>query len=211
VGEIFINHFEEDLNSLMMMLKKGFGKKNSKKLETLKERLVEIRDTGLKINHSVMELVCAKHLIEDGFDVDVEHPLDGDIICDLYGTKGSGRVIVEIETGFVPPKGGLEPNAYLKSRIASKIARYSGFADEFILASPSYYILQIPPTLIKPPRARTKAEIASIKKLCDLHYSNPPVSLDEIRNARLHFVYVMGVDNGILKEYGPEEYISRNF
>lgn len=211
MGEIFINHFEEDLNSLMKKLRKGFGKKNSKKLETLKDRLIGIQNTGLKINHSVMELVCAKHLIEDGFDVGVEQPLDGDLICDLYGTKGSGRVIVEIETGFVPPEGGLEPNAYLRSRIASKIARYSGFADEFILAYPSYYILQIPPTLIKPPRSRTKTEIASIKKLCDLHYSNPPVSLDEIRNTRLHLVYAMDVDNATIKEYGPEEYISRNF
>jgi hypothetical protein len=195
----------------MKKLRKGVGKKNSEKLETLKDRLVEIQNTGLKINHSVMELVCARHLIEYGFDVGVEQLLDGDLICDLYGTKGSGIVIVEIETGFVPPEGGLEPNAYLRSRIASKIARYSGFADEFILASPSYYTLQISPTLIKPTHARTKAEIAHIKRLCDLHYSNPPVSPHEIRNACLHFVYVMDIDNATIKEYEPENYISRNF
>ncbi len=180
------------------------------------ERLMELRGlleelngrNKVKINHSVMELICAKHLIRDGFSVRLEHTLDG-ISTDIYAVKGYGSLIVEVETGFVPPEHALDPMNYLRARVASKITRYSGYANKFCLATPPHYIMQIPPALTKPPRFRTKEEIGSIKGLCDIYYSNPPVSVEEIRNARLHAIYVIDVDNVSVKEWEVNEYMGK--
>jgi hypothetical protein len=162
----------------------------------------------VKINHTVMELICAKYLIKMGFDVSLEHSLNG-ISTDIYAQKGLGSLIVEVETGFVPPDHALDPMLYLRARVASKITRYSAFANKFVLASPPHYIMQVPPSLTKPPRFRTEDEVNSVKKLCDLYYSNPPVSLEEIRNARLHSIYVVDVDEGTLHEWEVNEYMGK--
>jgi hypothetical protein len=50
----------------------------------------------VKINHSVMELVCAKSLIKMDYDAQVEHKLSDILVCDFYGVKGEGSFIVEI-------------------------------------------------------------------------------------------------------------------
>jgi hypothetical protein len=166
------------------------------------------RQNRVKINHSVMELVCAAHLIEAGFEVKLETAVNG-VSTDVYAEKGLGSLIVEAETGFVPPENATDPLVYLRARAASKITRYSGYASKFVLATPPYYVLQIPPSLTKPPRFRTNEEIASIKRLCDLYYTNPPVSVEEIRNARLHAIYVVDVDNVSVREWEVNEYIGK--
>ena len=162
----------------------------------------------VKINHSVMEVIIAKHLIHSGFSVNLEYLLNG-ISCDIYAKKGLGSLIVEVETGFVPPDHALDPITYLKARITSKITRYSAFANKFVLASTPYYIMQIPSSLTKPPRFRTDEEISYMKSLCDLYYSNPPVSIEEIRNSRLHSIYIVDVDNVGVTELEVNEYIGR--
>jgi len=154
-----------------------------------------------------MELVCAKHLILKGYEVDVEHPLEGGLTCDLHGVKGYGTLIVEVETGFVPPDHALDPATYCKARIASKITRYGNHSDKFVLSVPPYYILQIPPALTKPSRDRKPEELKKIKSRCDLYYKNPPVSLDEIKNARLHAIYVIDVDGVTVREVDPSTYV----
>jgi hypothetical protein len=179
------------------------------KMLELRDNLLSLNQRNMvKINHSVMELVCAKHLTQNGFDVRLEHTVDR-VSCDIYAVKGYGSVIVEVETGFVPPEHALDPTTYLRARIASKITRYSGFANKFVLATPPYYIMQVPPALTKPPRFRTEAEISSIKGLCDLYYSNPPVSTEEIRNARLHSIYAVNVDNVSVAEWEVNEYLGK--
>lgn len=140
-----------------------------------------------------MELVCTKHLILAGYDVDVERFLDS-ISCDIYAAKGFGSLIVEVETGFVRPEHALDPLTYSKTRIARKITRYSNYAEKFGLAVPPHYIMQIPQALIKPPRYRMEREMKKVKMLCDLYYTRPAVSLEEIKNARLHTIYVIDVE-----------------
>ncbi len=166
------------------------------------------KQNRVKINHSVMELICATHLIKAGFDVQLETAVNG-ISTDVYAEKGLGSLMVEVETGFVPPDNAVDPLVYLRARAASKITRYSGYASKFVLATPPYYVLQIPPSLTKPPRFRTEEEIAAIKRLCDLYYSNPPVSVEEIRNARLHAIYVVDVDNVSVREWEVNEYMGK--
>lgn len=200
--------FDRDLSVLLKKLNEGADKETKRKMHKLKNRLIRLsKENIVKINHSVMELVCAKHLILKGYDVNLEHVLDGGLTCDLYGVKGYGTLIVEVETGFVPPEHALDPATYSKARVASKITRYSNHSEKFGLGIPPYYILQIPSALTKPPRYRKSEELKEIKMHCDLYYKNPPVTFDEIRNARLHTIYVIDVDKATVQEVGPETYI----
>jgi hypothetical protein len=199
--------FEVDLESLVSRLFPGEKDSGFKKLDTIKGKLVEMHKRNLvKVNHSVMEIICAKDLILRGYDVDVEHDLEESLVCDLLGTKGGGRAIIEIETGFVPPEHALDPTTFCSTRIASKIARYSRFADKFSLASPLYQVLPIPSLFLKPPRAREFEELEEMKRLCDRYYRNPPITLKAITNGRLHSLFFIDVDKGTLREMDPETY-----
>ncbi|MFQ6094809.1 MAG: hypothetical protein ACE5NN_01580 [Candidatus Bathyarchaeia archaeon] len=205
-----LEKFEADLDSLLRKLGANCDLSSGTKLKILRDKLVRLhKENMVKINHSVMELVCAKYLVLSGYEVDVERFLDG-LSCDIYALKGLGSLIVEVETGFVPPDHALDPLTYCKARIASKITRYSGYADKFSLASPPHYIMQIPQALTKPPRFRADDEIAEIKRLCDLYYKNPPVSLKEIRNARLHTIYIVDVDRAEVIETDPMAYSQKS-
>ncbi len=201
--------FEEDLTLLLDKLYTGLKEEEGQKLRSLGDKLAKMHGEGLvKINHSVMELVLAKHLIFGGYEVDVERVLDG-LSCDVYATKGFGTLIVEVETGFVPPEHALDLLAYLRARITSKITRYSNRADKFALAAPPHYVMWIHPGLLKPPRNRRVEEIQDIKRLCDQYYTSPPVGLDEIRNARLHTIYILDVDEASVKETDPQDYLEK--
>jgi len=204
-----MNKFDRDLEILSAKLTKDTDKDAQKKLNVLKDKLIRMHDENVvKINHSVMEMVCAKHLILKGYEVDIERPVDG-LICDLYGVKGLGSHIVEIETGFIPPSHALDPANYRKSRIASKIIRYGNHSEKFALGVPPYYLLQIPDSLVKPPRARKKEELKYLKTVCDKYYKNPPVSLEEIRNARIHTIYIIDVDDVAIREVDPVTYLEK--
>ena len=204
-----LSHFRADLDEVMEKMRPELDEEEYAQLRTLRDTLFSYhRANQVKINHSVMELICAKHLILNGFQVEIEHMIDK-VSCDVFGTKGLGTALVEVETGFVSPENALDPNTYLKARVASKITRYSSFANKFILGTPPYYIMQIPPALTKPPRFRTDEEIAAIKGLCDRYYTSPPVSIDEIRNARLHSIYAIDVDNVSVREWEVNEYLGK--
>ncbi|MGC8850203.1 MAG: hypothetical protein ACP5QI_07000, partial [Candidatus Bathyarchaeia archaeon] len=124
--------FEKDLNTAIRKLEGRLIKEQAEKLKSLRDKLLEMHKKDLvKINHSVMELICAGFLISNGYEVDLEVPLGGVLTCDLYARKGDGVLIVEVETGFVPPSHALDPATYSRARIASKIARYSRFSSKF--------------------------------------------------------------------------------
>jgi hypothetical protein len=204
-----MNKFDRDLEILLARLNIDTVQEDQKKLNVLKDKLIRLHEENVvKINHSVMELVCAKHLILKGYEVDLERPVDG-LVCDLYGVKGLGSHIVEVETGFIPPSHALDPANYRKSRIASKIIRYGNHSDKFALGVPPYYLLQIPDILIKHPRDRTVEDLKYLKTLCDLYYKNPPVSLDEIKNARIHLIYIIDVDEIAIREVDPTTYLKK--
>jgi len=202
--------FEQDLTVLMSRLTVGVEKDVENKLNMLKDWLVNLqRKNVVKINHSIMELVCAKYLILKGYEVQLEYPLNEILTCDLYSIKGYGNLIVEIETGFIPPEHALYPLTYTSARLASKIIRYNSFAGKFALGMPPHYILPFPRALAKPPRKRTPKEIAAIKKLCDKYYQNPPVTEEEIQNARIQEIYIIDVDQAKVQEIDPEAYMKR--
>jgi hypothetical protein len=180
------------------------------RMNFVKNRLIELYMRNLvKINHSAMELVCAKHLIRYGYKVDVEKQLTDILICDVYAEKGDGAAIVEIETGFIPPEHALDPLSYYAARIASKIARYSKYANQFVLATPPVSILPIPAVFRRPPRDRRPSEIKKVKVLCDKYYKNPPVTEDEILNGRLHITYIINIDAGKVVEMDIDSYFEQ--
>jgi hypothetical protein len=202
--------FEQDLTTLMSRLTVDAEKEVENKLNMLKDWLVNLQKKNIvKINHSVMELVCAKYLILKGYEVQLEYPLNDLLTCDLYSIKGYGNLIVEIETGFIPPEHALCPLTYTSARLASKIIRYNSFAGKFALGMPPHYILPFPRALAKPPRKRTKEEISAIKQLCDKYYQNPPVREEEIQNARIQEIYIIDVDQAKVQEIDPETYMKR--
>ncbi len=200
--------FEEDLGVLTARLSEGLQHHEKQSLDNLKNRLLELQKSSIvKINHSVMELVCVKQLIQKGYQVQVEYDIEPNLACDVYSTKGDGSHIIEIETGFIPPEHALDPSRYLLARIASKITRYSNHTEKFALGTPPHYVLPVPQTLLTVPRSRSSEELKEIKILCDLYYKNPPVTMEEVRNARLHSVYVIDVDSLTVKEIDPESYV----
>ncbi|MBE3115936.1 hypothetical protein IMZ68_01905 [Candidatus Bathyarchaeota archaeon] len=202
--------FETDLITLISGLTSDVDKEAQNKLDVLKDWLLKLhKENVVKINHSVMELVCAKYLILKEYEVQLEYRLSDLLTCDLFAVKGLGNLIVEIETGFIPPENALAPLTYTSARLASKIIRYSSFAGKFALGVPPHYILPFPRALAKPPRNRTDKEITQIKNLCDAYYQKPPVTLEEIRNARIQEIYIVDVDRLKVQEIDPETYLKR--
>ena len=203
--------FEEDLNTLTSRLTGDMLNETEKgKVVSLRDWLLQLhKENVVKINHSAMELVCAKYLIQKGYDVQIEHRLNEILTCDLYSTKGYGNLIVEVETGFIPPDHALDPLTYLSARLASKIIRYSSFAGKFALGVPPHYVLHFPRALALPPRKRTTADNEFIKNLCDRYYQNPPVTEEEICNARIQEIYIIDVDRVKVLDIDPEAYMKR--
>ena len=52
-------------------------------------------------------------------------------------------------------------------------------------------------------------ELQEIKGRCGLYYKNPPVTLEEIRNARLHTIYIIDVDETTVQETDPSTYTEK--
>ncbi len=142
--------FDRDLTTLLCRMNFDSTPEVENKLNMLKDWLIKLhRENVVKINHSVMELVCAKYLIQKGYEVQVEYPLNTSLTCDLFGIKGLGNLVVEIETGFIPPENALAPLTYTTARLASKIIRYSSFAGKFALGSSRTLHLAFPTNLSK--------------------------------------------------------------
>ncbi|MCS6784930.1 MAG: hypothetical protein NZ581_07035 [Candidatus Caldarchaeum sp.] len=201
------DEFVRDINVLIERLVSKMGDDRRTSLNKVAEKMFELRRRGkAKINHSAMEILSAAHLLRSGYEVDVERELDEVLVCDVYGMKGGGVHIIEVETGFTPPEAALDPQRYLRARAVSKIARYSKYADRFSLATPMYNILDIPMPLLKPPRERHGQEIAELKQLCDIYYTRPPIAVEELTNSRLHSVLVLDIDNMTVWEFSPEQY-----
>jgi hypothetical protein len=200
--------FEVDIRNLLQRLCSDIDYEIMTYMNLLGERLIELYKRKLvKINHSVMELICAKPLIKREYEVMVEHILNSSgLICDLFGVKGEGVLIMEIETGYTPPSHALDPFTYNRARITSKIARYSSYSNKFALATPIYNVLRIPSIFSKSPRLRKDNEVEKLKKLCDEYYSEPPITSKLIREANLQSIYLIDIDRGSSKEIDPEEY-----
>ncbi len=203
-----LEKFRNDVYEITERLGHHLNQSDQPKLNYVRQKLIEMYQQNLvKINHSVLELICASNLISHGYSVEVEKSVSDILVCDIFATKGDGTVIIEIETGFTPPDHALDTVDYYIARIISKIARYSKYCSKFSLATPIIGILPIPKLFLEPPNARKKDEISKLKSLCDKYYKNPPIEFDDILNARVHSVYLINIDKDFAKELDPLSYV----
>lgn len=200
--------FDADLSLMCKRASAGQSLSVRTKLDAVRVHLVDLyRKNLVKINHSVIELLCARNLIVEGYEVKVEYNVNENLVCDVYGEKGDGNIIVEIETGFVPPAHALDPATYSLARIISKTARYSEHANRFVLGTTVSNILSIPVLFQELPKFRRHEEIEKAKALCDLYYSSPPIALEQITYAQLHSIFILDVDRGAIRETTPDVYL----
>ncbi|WP_268542417.1 hypothetical protein [Candidatus Nitrosotenuis cloacae] len=202
-----LEKFRDDVYTATNRLAVQLQKDDVPKLNFVRQRLIDLYQRNLvKINHSVLELICAANLVSKGYVVDVEKPLTDTLVCDIYAKKDGRISIIEIETGFTPPEHALDTIDYYVSRIVSKIARYSKHCDEFALATPVIGMLPIPRQFLNPPALRFEDDLKKIKALCDRFYKNPPIEYDDILNAKLNSVYLINIDKDFAKEIDPVSY-----
>ena len=203
-----VEKFQDDVYSITELLSEHLSPELTPKLNFVRQNLIEYYKKNLvKINHSVLELICAAELISHGFSVDVEKSISDILVCDLFGKKGDGTTIIEIETGFTPPEHALDTVDYYAARIVSKIARYSKHCGKFSLATPVVNILPMSNIFLLSPNERKSEDVMKLKKLCDRFYKNPQIKLEDIQNAHIHSVYLINTDKGFAKEMDPEMYL----
>ena len=203
-----LEKFRNDVYDMTKNLSKNLKENDLPKLNYVRQQLIEMYQKNLvKINHSILELICASNLISNGYAVEVEKDVSNILVCDIYAKKGGGNTIIEIETGFTPPEHAMDTVDYYAARIMSKIARYSKHCSKFSLATPVMGILPIPKIFLLPPNTRKKEDVNKIKELCDRYYKNPPINYDDILNAHLHSIYLINIDKGFAKEVDPHGYV----
>ena len=204
-----VDKFRDDVYAITELLSSRLSENEKPKLNLVRQKLIELYTENLvKINHSVLELICSSELILHGFDVDVEKSVSDILVCDLFATKGGDSTIIEIETGFTPPEHALDTVDYYTARIISKIARYSQYCSKFCLATPIVNVLPIPALFLLSPKDRSTEQVSKIKKICDRFYKHPQIKFEEIQNARIDSVYLINTDKGFSKEIDPEEYLN---
>ena len=203
-----LEKFRNDVYMMTKRLSKNLQENDMPKLHYVRQQLIEMYQKNLvKINHSILELICASNLISRGYAVEVEKDVSDILVCDIYAKKGGGNTIIEIETGFTPPEHAMDTVDYYAARIMSKIARYSQHCSKFSLATPVIGILPISKIFLLPPNARKKEDVNKVKNLCDRYYKNPPIQYNDILNAHLHSIYLINIDKGFAKELDPQGYV----
>ena len=203
-----IEKFQNDVYAISELLSAQLDEENVPKLNFVRQRLIDMYKENLeKINHSVLEIICASELIAHGYSVDVEKSVSNLLTCDIFAAKGENTAIIEIETGFTPPEHALDTVDYYAARILSKIARYSQHCVKFSLATPVVNVLPISKLFLLPPNTRKNEDVTRLKNLCDRFYKNPKIKFEDILNARIHSIYLINTDKGFAKELDPEAYL----
>ncbi len=203
-----VEKFRKDVYEVTDRVANQLSSEDLPKLNFVCQQLVKMYQKNLvKINHSVLEIICAANLIANGYSVEVEKKISEILVCDLFAKKGDGDTIIEIETGFTPPDHAMDTIDYSTARIMSKIARYSKYCSKFSLATPVMGLIPIPKIFLIPPNARKKEDVKKVQNLCDRYYKNPPINYDDILNARLHSVYLINVDKNFAKPLDPQGYV----
>ncbi|HET6458855.1 MAG TPA: hypothetical protein VFG24_08270, partial [Nitrosopumilaceae archaeon] len=79
-----VEKFTDDVYAIAQRLSEGKSPEIKSKINFVRERLIELYTQNLvKINHSVLEIICASNLIAEGYTVDVEQHLSDILVCDV--------------------------------------------------------------------------------------------------------------------------------
>ena len=148
--------FRDDVYTITDLLTSRLEENYKPKLNFVRQRLIDLyKENLVKINRSVLELICWSELIFHGYNADVEKPISDILVCDVFGKNDNDSIIVGIETDFTSPEHALGTVDYYTSRIISKISRYSQYSKKFCLATPMVNLLPIPELFLLPPSSRS--------------------------------------------------------
>ncbi|MEK6929268.1 MAG: hypothetical protein AABZ42_01195, partial [Thermoproteota archaeon] len=84
-----LEKFRNDVYEVTDKLSKNLKETDLPKLYYVRQQLIELYQKNLvKINHSVLELICASNLIARGHSVEVEKQISDILVCDIFAKKG---------------------------------------------------------------------------------------------------------------------------
>ena len=83
-----IEKFRDDVYAITELLSSRLEEKDKPKLNFVRQKLIDLyKENLVKINHSVLELICSSELISQGYDVNVEKSVSDILVCDLFANK----------------------------------------------------------------------------------------------------------------------------
>ena len=98
-----LEKFQNDVYEITERLGKNLNDNEIPKLNYVRQRLIDLYGENLvKINHSVLELICAANLIGRGYTVDAEESVSDILVCDIFAKKDDDSAIMEIEQDLLP-------------------------------------------------------------------------------------------------------------
>lgn len=168
-----------------------------KTLESVKGRLLECKPRNGSLDHDSMVVFYAAKLAYEGWNVDVEHPLKSRreyLRCDICARNGRKIRVVEVEGSQIPPEHlkKFPREVCQEARIIGKIVRYAPHltgVDELYLTFPkSSYNLDEFKDSIKFffKNLRSEGEARKIKEIADLLYTNTPIRLKDVMEAKVN-------------------------
>ncbi len=84
-----LEKFRNDVYEVTDRLSTSLSEEDLPKLNYVRQQLIDMYQKNLvKINHSVLELICAANLIANGYAVEVEKQISDILVCDLFAKKG---------------------------------------------------------------------------------------------------------------------------
>ena len=114
--------------------------------EAAHKLLLYVSKGSLSSYHALLQYAIASFLYKNYFDVWVERNHSGNIVSDIYAEHPTGRIIIEVETGFIPQECIKNPLEYLVTKFLYKASKYSAFSDKFFVALPEH--IEVPTDII---------------------------------------------------------------
>ncbi|MCE4599634.1 MAG: hypothetical protein F7C81_05495, partial [Desulfurococcales archaeon] len=103
---------------------------------------------GIARFHVILQYIMSAYLYNRGYDVYVEEDIGKGYKADIYAEAPWESLIVEVETGYIPPSRHLDFEDYLIGKIIYKTLVYSQYADKFSIAIPSHLNIRFPRYLL---------------------------------------------------------------
>ncbi len=152
----------------------------------------EARLAGVSRFHAMIQRIVASWLRRLGFEVSLEHNVDGIHYADVFASDGVRNIIVEVETGYVPPMFISEAEVYMLARAIVKTVKYGCLADEFFIATPSYVRPPLPSLLVRSPE---DAAVMTASKLVERFFGErwAEETLKNVRECRFTGLMLVNV------------------
>jgi hypothetical protein len=180
---------------------KGFCKELSYSEEEIEKLIHPFIKFNIYLEHAKSQILCENYLRKMGYEVELEKEISKGLRCDVFAKKGGETLIVEVEAN--------KEGDWIRE--VSKVARYSRYADKFVLGIPSYREPKIPKEflreLFKPPELRDEGILKKIKQQVGEVYTKPTIPLEEFKNSKLTSIYLIDVENKRIEEKHPLDFL----